>query len=227
MANVTKEVHDINFTIEGIDFKAAVEFEMTYDSNWGADADGNRGVSRWDVTDANVVDIYNITDKKYVSEKDLTHLQSKALESAIEEFDNFNEGRTFSVSILKKLDEATRILKEEETIFSRNTPMTMRPFTKNDWIGFSGATRFRNGAEPMIGEINNIDGDSALGAVVIWDNEIIELAFQDDKDRPESLGDKVTNYEYKDYEDAMRVIKALKDGITIAELEQLGFTHIN
>lgn len=50
--------------------------------------------------------------------------------------------------------------------------MKLRPFTKNDWMGYSGAVAPYKGQEPMIGEEEFGDGG---GALVIADKHGIEV----------------------------------------------------
>ena len=48
------------------EFEAEVEIETSYDANWGADADGNRGVPRVEIEEVKVISIFNEYTEKEV-----------------------------------------------------------------------------------------------------------------------------------------------------------------
>jgi hypothetical protein len=72
---------------EGIEYEGEVEIEMSHDANYGADADGNRGISQWFVDELEVLNCYDESGMEIEVD------EIPGLEKAVEDFimDNIDD----------------------------------------------------------------------------------------------------------------------------------------
>lgn len=82
-----KKIKTIDFEACGNNYTCKVEFEICYDPQYGADADGRRGEPMWDISGAEIIDdaVYNAETGKLVKKRG--KMIEAALDKAIEAVD--------------------------------------------------------------------------------------------------------------------------------------------
>lgn len=93
----------------------------------------------------------------------------------------------------------------------------MRRFTKYDWYGWAGAQRFKNGAEPLVGEMF-INVCQYEACVLISAEDICEITIYDGASK--KLDDTILQA-------PAAAFFALRDGMPYSELAVLGFKKVN
>jgi hypothetical protein len=86
----SSKVYTVHFFADEMDYYAKVQFDFSYDANYGADADGHRGMGVWLCKGAEVESIKDIFDNN-IEEKDLSEEAKKDLEKEISDFDDWDD----------------------------------------------------------------------------------------------------------------------------------------
>ena len=99
----------------------------------------------------------------------------------------------------------------------------MRPFKREDWYGFAGATSFKDGVQPLIGTLSVILDDSPANhlaeAVVVLDAEQLCLHILNvDEDAREDYLEVFVSF---DGMYAARALATIRDGLTLTELRAM------